>query len=97
MEKPACPFFYTARSFGINIVVLSFVDAPFLDWNGRVAYIAARNERERWMIYAADLMWVAVKDRYSELPMPSEIAYPKKKDTRTAKQIMNDLINNLGD
>ena len=96
MEEPNRPFFYTARSFGLNLVVLSLADAPHLEWNGRVAYIAARAERERWMLYASDLLWAAVKNRYNDLPMPSEIARNKRTDTRTAKQIINDLINNLG-
>ena len=92
MEEPDSPFFYAARSFGLNLVTLSLVDAPLLDWNGRIAYLAARAERERWTLYAYDLLWAAVKNRYDDLPMPSEIAKNKPIDRRTAEQIIDDLI-----
>lgn len=96
MEEPDRSFFYTARSFGINPIVLSFAEVPLFDWNGRIAYITAKAEKERLKIYAYDLLWAAVKNNYRDLPMPSEIANNRKRtDTRTAKQIIEDLVKDL--
>ena len=44
-----------------------------------------------------DLLWLAVKKRYPSLPQPSKLADDRKmKDTRTAKQIKEDLLRKLG-
>lgn len=44
-----------------------------------------------------DLLWLIAKRYYDNLPMPSEFYDKKnKKDTRSAKQIIDDTINGLG-
>lgn len=49
-------------------------------------------------MYTADLVWKLVKAKYDgDFPMPSEIWSNRNKiDRRSAKQIVNDLINKLG-
>ena len=45
-----------------------------------------------------DLLWLDVKRHYDNVMKPSDIYYrrEKKKDTRSAKQIIQDTINGLG-
>ena len=43
-----------------------------------------------------DLLWLLAKRHYEKLPQPSEV-YTKKHvtDTRTAEQIVDDIINDM--
>lgn len=78
--------------------MISLVEHPELDWNGRVNYLAARNEIRQWENYTADLLWVVASGKLQTAPpMPSEIWIGKeKKDNRSAKQIVDDLLDKLG-
>ena len=66
-----------------------------MPWPARFAYLTARAERERLEDYAKDLLWLAVKNRYKDLPQPSKVGKGKPKDTRTAKQIAADVVKRL--
>ena len=68
-----------------------------LKWSGIMSYLAARVNRQRVTEYVYDLIWLGVKanhDRF-DVPMPSMILHPEKKDTRTAEDIKSDLIKKL--
>lgn len=57
----------------------------------------AKRENKYIELYAMDLLWSIAKERYTDLPMPSEIWSRKaKKDNRSGKQIVNDLLKGLG-
>lgn len=62
--------------------------------------LESRTKKERLMEYASDLIWLIAKAKYDNFsaPMPSKV-YSKgsKKDTRTAIQIIDDLINKCGE
>ena len=48
-------------------------------------------------LYVADMIWGIARTHYnSDFPMPSEIWHNKRKDRRSATQILDDLINGLG-
>lgn len=47
-------------------------------------------------MYGMDLLWLIAKKSYNGLPQPSEIASGKKRDTRSAEQIKNDILKKLG-
>lgn len=47
-------------------------------------------------MYAMDLLWAVAKDRLIDPQMPSEIWYGKKEDTRSAKEILTDIMNGIG-
>ena len=72
------------------------MEHPQLDWNGRVAYLLAREESRQVEIYAMDLLWAIAKDKLVEPKMPSEIWYEKKDDTRSAKEILTDIMDGIG-
>ena len=77
-------------------MIISLVDHPELEWQGRIAYLLARNEEKHVDLYAMDLIW-AVASRYLQgARRPSEIWWGEKQDKRTAKQIIKDTINGLG-
>lgn len=80
------------------MTVLSLVEHPHLDWNGRLNYLAAQNEVRQIELYSMDLVWSLAKRNYSgDIPMPSEIWNNRNKiDRRSGKQIVNDLISKLG-
>lgn len=75
--------------------VLVLVETQPMPWPARFTYLAAREERERLEDYAKDLLWLAVKSRYKDLPQPSKVAQGKARDTRTAKQIAADIVRKL--
>lgn len=74
------------------------MDHPELEWTGRANYLRAKDEAKQIDLYVSDLLWKIVKVHYDgDFPMPSEIWNGKNKiDRRSAKQIMDDLLNNLG-
>ena len=62
-----------------------------------MAYLAARNEEKQIQLYGMDLVWLIAKHYYDGLEQPSEIYFKrKKKDRRSGKQIINDLMKKLG-
>lgn len=97
MERADSAFFYTARHFGLNRVIISLVEHDQLDWSGRVAYIGAKAEQRRTELYAMDLVWLMAKMHYNNLPQPSEVENENRKDDRrSAEQIKKDLLKKLG-
>ena len=57
----------------------------------------AKVEKRRLELYQMDLIWLLAKKYYNGLPQPSEIEYEKHtKDTRSAKQIQQDILKRLG-
>ena len=96
MEGTDRAFFYSARAYGVNQVVLWIADKPFLDsWASRFAYFSAKSEERNLYLYGMDLVWLGLKGRY-DIPQPS--AYANKKvirDTRSAREIMKDTIKKL--
>ena len=80
------------------MTVISLVEHPELDWNGRINYLAAQNEVRQVEMYTADLVWAIAKQNYSsDIPMPSEVWNNRNKiDRRSGKQIITDLISKLG-
>ena len=104
MANADCPFFYTARSYGVNKVILNLVAYPDLEWRGRQAVIAAEAEQEALRLYGLDMIWMIVKSKYKgEFPQPSKIiihGYNKRKELRTTEEITQyilDKINALPD
>ena len=68
-----------------------------MGWAGRLAYLTAKDEQKRVELYEADLLWLMVSRNYDDLPRPSAIYRGNvKKDSRTAKQIQNDILKKLG-
>ena len=59
--------------------------------------LAAKAEKMKIQLYAADLLWLDVKRYYKSLPQPSLIASgkPLQQDTRSARQIFSDIIAKL--
>ena len=43
-----------------------------------------------------DLLWALAKSKLVDPKMPSDIRYEKKEDTRTAEQIIADVLDNMG-
>lgn len=78
--------------------MISLVEHPDLDWNGRANYLQAKNHVRQTELYAMDLVWSLAKSRFnSDIPMPSEVWSNKNKiDRRSGKEIVNDLLNKLG-
>lgn len=76
---------------------MNLAEYPALDWRGRQVVLLAQTERESLMLYTADLIWLIAKTKYRDLPQPSTLMDMKarKKDTRTGKQIIDDLLKNL--
>lgn len=73
------------------------VEQPLLGWAGRYAYLTAKLERANIELYAMDLVYLIAKKSYNGLKQPSDLYFRKKKvDRRTSKQIIADLIRNLG-
>ena len=74
------------------------VEHPELQWTGRVNYLRAKDEAKQIDLYTADLLWKLVKVHYDgDFPMPSEIWNNRNKiDRRSAKQIIDDLLDKLG-
>ena len=97
MEGTDSAFFYTARTFGVNRIIISLTEQTHLDWRGRVAYIAAKIEQRKTELYAMDLLWMLVKTKYEiTFPSPSEMELnPKKADRRSSKEIMASLTERL--
>ena len=62
------------------------------------AYMTAKDDEKQIELYCYDLVWKLVQLKLaSEIPSPSEIwNSEQKKDTRTAKQVMMDVVNGLG-
>ena len=60
MANTDCPFFYTARSIGVNKVVVSLATYPALEWRGRQAVLVAEAEQEALRLYAMDMLWMLV-------------------------------------
>lgn len=59
--------------------------------------MTAKSEEKRVELYVMDLIWGIAKQHYDGLPMPSEIWTNKDKiDRRSGKQIIGDLLKNLG-
>ena len=99
MEGADSAFFYTARSFGLSKTIISLVEQPQLEWNGRSAYMLAKLEERKTDLYIGDLVWMLVKTKYdvSKAPTPTEYEFKlKKNDTRTAKQIKDSIMKKLG-
>lgn len=97
MEGTDSAFFYTARRFGLNNVVLCLTETSLDSWEARVPYLSAKAEKRRLDMYQMDLLWLLVKRHYDNLPKPSDIEYESVvRDMRTAKQIQEDIIKKLG-
>lgn len=82
----------------MNEVVITLAENPTLDWSGRYSLLRAKADRRRTEIYAMDLLWLVANKYYNGLPpKPSEIESGERapKDTRSAKQIKDDLIKRL--
>lgn len=62
-----------------------------MSWTARLNYLAVIAERDRLNNYAMDLLWLAVKNRYEDLPQPSMVAAGKAfRDQRTSREILAD-------
>ena len=99
MEGTASAFFFTARSVGLNNVVISLVEHTELNWAGRMAYLKAVTEKRATELYAMDLVWMLVNSKYTnfEAPMPSDLEIKRKTvDKRTSKKIKEDILKRLG-
>ena len=93
MEGADSTFFSSAWSFGWRHTVINLVDHPELDWNGRAAYLLAKDEINQIQEYVYDLVWLAAKKNTPlETALPSELARPKPKDTRTVQQIKDSIL-----
>ena len=89
-------FFFAARSYSLWDVILCITEYPEYSWVARWNVLAAKAEKMRIQLYAADLIWMEVKRHYKELPQPSAIASGKPmQDKRSARQIINDIIKKL--
>ena len=98
MADPDRPFFYSARSVGINKVVLCLADYPDLDWMGRQAVLIAQTEQETLRLYEMDLLWMLVKEKYTgDFPQPSKAIKHgyKKKPLQSAEEIKQYILNRL--
>ena len=94
MERTDSAFFYTARAFGLNNVVICLTEQTHLDWHGRVAYMTAKFEKRRTELYAMDLVWMLAK-RYYDIQTPEPTRYElehKPVDRRSAEQIKQDVL-----
>ena len=80
------------------MTVVSLVEHPTLEWMARFNYLAAKTHERQTDLYAMDLLWsVAKRNLEGDVPMPSEIWTNKtKKDRRSGKQIVADLLDKLG-
>ena len=68
-----------------------------MGWAGRFAYLNAKLERANIELYAMDLIYLIAKRNYNGLRQPSDLYFQRKKvDRRTGKQIIEDLMKNLG-
>ena len=77
--------------------MISMVEQPLLGWAGRFAYLTAWLERANIELYAMDLVYLIAKKSYDGLKQPSDLYYKRAKiDNRTGKQIIEDLVKNLG-
>ena len=67
---------------------------PSMEWRGRFAVLLDQAEKEQLRLYAYDLLWLSVKERYRNLPQPSKLAHSnvKKQDTRSAEDIKQYLL-----
>lgn len=98
MEGPDPAFFYTARHYGINPVVICLTEQTHLDWNGRIAYLTAIMDRRKTDLYGMDLIWAIAKSLQDiKLPPPTMVEFKQKEktDTRSAEQIKQDLLKSL--
>ena len=98
MANTDCPFFYTARSIGVNKVVVSLATYPALEWRGRQAVLVAEAEQEALRLYAMDMLWMLVKREYQgDFPQPSKLIKheTKPKGPQTAEEIINHIIDGL--
>lgn len=79
-------------------MILCLTEAVFLDsWDARFMYMSAKSEQKRLELYQMDLLWLIAKRWYPNLAQPSDVADDRKmKDTRTAKQIQDDILRQLG-
>lgn len=59
-----------------------------------VALMNENEERKSWRVYMAEVLWSAAMPMYKEYPLAryTEIIDDKTKDTRTGREIINDLI-----
>ena len=91
-------FFYTARCFGVNPVVICLTEQTHLEWHGRIAYLTAVMERRKTDLYGMDLIWAIAKTLQKvELPPPTMFELDHRpKDTRSAEQIKRDLLKKAG-
>lgn len=77
--------------------MISMVEHPELEWNGRFSYLAAKAEQKKTEVYAWDLIWLLAKVHYDGLKQPSDVYYKQATvDRRSGKQIADDLIKGLG-
>jgi len=91
-------FFYTARSVGINKVVVSLATYPQLEWRGRQAILIAEAEQEALRLYGMDLLWLLVRAKYEgEFPQPSKLIErrTKPKGPQTAEEIKQYIVDRL--
>lgn len=79
-------------------MIICITEAPHLEtWESRWPYLTAKSEQKELELYQMDLLWLLAKRRYGNLPQPSKLADDRRtKDTRTAKQIKEDLLRKLG-
>jgi hypothetical protein len=102
MEGTADAFFFQAGAFGLSDVVLTLVEQPHLDWDGRGEYLRARLEKRAVDLYASDMIWMLAKAylmRHGcdfDVPSPSSREYKKEeKDSRSAQEIKDQLLKKL--
>lgn len=98
MADTDCPFFYTARSIGVNKVVVSLATYPALDWRGRQAVLIAEAEQEALRLYGMDMLWMLVRSKYQgDFPQPSKLVKheTKPKGPQTAEEIKKYLLDKL--
>ena len=98
MADTDCPFFYTARSIGVNKVVVSLATYPALDWRGRQAVLIAEAEQEALRLYGMDMLWMLVRSKYQgDFPQPSKLVKheTKPKGPQTKDEIINHILGKL--
>ena len=99
MEGADTAFFYTARSFSLSKTIITLVEQPQLEWNGRIAYLGAKLEERRTDLYIGDLVYLLARTKYdlSGKPTPTEYEFKtRRKDERSAQQIKDAIVKKLG-
>lgn len=96
MEGADRPFFRLCRQAGVNRCVLALTESRVpLDAHSLAVVVRARAEKERFEKYTADLIWLLVKSKGDiDLPAPSELSKPKKKE-KSGAEIIADVLRKM--